>query len=85
MAGRKKLNPEISIGHHNYTGMVPVYVGDDVRHVRVEVPELTWLAGLDIDFDHKAGTVKVSFRLGVDAPNHPDITVHNTGAFTVRS
>ncbi len=86
MARRIKVNPEISVGHYNYTGMNPVATAEDAPHVRVTFPELEWLAEINIDVDDKTGAVKISVIPSMpDSPVAPDLTVHPSGAFQVRS
>lgn len=86
MPRRIKLNPVISIGHHEYTGMIEATRASDAPHVRVEVAELPWLHRVEIEFDAKEGTVRVSVRLtDENAANGPDLRVRADASFEVRS
>ena len=85
MPRRTRLNPIVSFGHHNYTGMTEAVTGSDAPHVRVSVPELAWLQHVHIEFDLKTGSVKVQARLADENVNWPSLTVYSDGLFEVRS
>ncbi len=85
MAKQLRTPMTVEYGHRNFTSYVPLAEPvEDVRYVRVVFPGVDWLRHVAIQVEHD-GTVRVDVVGNGEQINHPDMTVHPDGSFTVRS